>query len=529
MCGRTFIEQSDETGEFAPTPRDFLIDGFIECFAMAAISATRRIVLKRLCDRRPGMPEVALRFLLALWHRVLVVDCAPRTALELLLFLSARICRVDRSAAEHVSDVGQRATTSTRCISSLGLARRLAGCTPRQRELLPLAELAKELGVHVRTLQAAARTGRLETQFSVRSVFGRPMRFASRDAGEQFIARHYRCFSGQEICPAPLPTVPDDYDKRLRDVRRRRGLTQGALARCIGAAGKAVVYQWESRKRTPSPVLWQRVLDLRGLQQRDSGTGYAAAPYGPDIDRQNERTELEARLRSRTIRSEAARRARVILMLANGDSYSSDRSDAAVLPRLHQSVASAIPREAPGGAGVAPLQPAAVGADRRDGSAHSGEDAPSASRRQHALEYAQARALLKINHNHVAKAWQRAGLQPHRFERYMASDDPDFETKAADMIGLYLNPPQHAAVFAVDEKTAIQAWTGSTRCCRCRPAAPNATASSTTATERCRCLPPSIRSRAKCSGRLCPATPARRSSTSSATSSPASRAGARFM
>src|SRR5690606_33682343 len=39
----------------------------------------------------------------------------------------------------------------------------------------------------------------------------------------------------------------------------------------------------------------------------------------------------------------------------------------------------------------------------------------------------------------------------------IASNDPDFETKAADVIGLYLNPPQHAAVFCVDEKTAIQA------------------------------------------------------------------------
>src|SRR6476661_7523063 len=39
----------------------------------------------------------------------------------------------------------------------------------------------------------------------------------------------------------------------------------------------------------------------------------------------------------------------------------------------------------------------------------------------------------------------------------MQSDDPDFEAKAADVIGLYLNPPDHAAVFAVDEKTAIQA------------------------------------------------------------------------
>jgi len=65
--------------------------------------------------------------------------------------------------------------------------------------------------------------------------------------------------------------------------------------------------------------------------------------------------------------------------------------------------------------------------------------------------------LLQINHNHVAHAWQRAGLQPHRFERYLQSDDPDFEPKAADVIGLYVNPPQHAAVFAADEKTAIQA------------------------------------------------------------------------
>ena len=36
--------------------------------------------------------------------------------------------------------------------------------------------------------------------------------------------------------------------------------------------------------------------------------------------------------------------------------------------------------------------------------------------------------LLHIHHNLVGKAWRRAGLQPHRFERYMQSDDPDFET-----------------------------------------------------------------------------------------------------
>jgi transposase len=48
-------------------------------------------------------------------------------------------------------------------------------------------------------------------------------------------------------------------------------------------------------------------------------------------------------------------------------------------------------------------------------------------------------------------------LKPHRLDRYMASNDPAFEEKATDIIGLYMNPPQHAAVFCVDEKTAIQA------------------------------------------------------------------------
>jgi transposase len=64
---------------------------------------------------------------------------------------------------------------------------------------------------------------------------------------------------------------------------------------------------------------------------------------------------------------------------------------------------------------------------------------------------------LHISKDAVHRIWQKAGVKPHRLERYMASDDPDFETKAADIIGLYLNPPQHAAIVCVDEKSAIQA------------------------------------------------------------------------
>ena len=64
---------------------------------------------------------------------------------------------------------------------------------------------------------------------------------------------------------------------------------------------------------------------------------------------------------------------------------------------------------------------------------------------------------IKVSHMMVARVWKKHALAPHRLDGYLASNDPDFEAKAADIIGLYLHPPQHAAVFSVDEKTAIQA------------------------------------------------------------------------
>ena len=66
-------------------------------------------------------------------------------------------------------------------------------------------------------------------------------------------------------------------------------------------------------------------------------------------------------------------------------------------------------------------------------------------------------AALGLSHMRVARVWTKVGLQPSRRRHYMASDDPDFESKAAAIIGLYLKPPTHAVVFCVDEKTAIQA------------------------------------------------------------------------
>jgi DNA-binding XRE family transcriptional regulator len=57
--------------------------------------------------------------------------------------------------------------------------------------------------------------------------------------------------------------VPPNYASTLVGLRSRLGLSQQRLADKIGAAGKAVVYQWESGKRHPSAVFWLRIDRLR--------------------------------------------------------------------------------------------------------------------------------------------------------------------------------------------------------------------------------------------------------------------------
>jgi transposase len=171
----------------------------------------------------------------------------------------------------------------------------------------------------------------------------------------------------------------------------------------------------------------------------------------------SERAELRDRMRSRTLPAGDVRRARLILLWAEGKSYSAIRQalgcnpnyisrwkgrfEAERLAGLYSHYRGrAVEKRTPA------LEAKILEWTRRpppDGSTHW-------SSRKLARH-------LGISHMMVARVWQRAGLKPHRIERYMASDAPDFETKAADIIGLYVKPPQHAAVFCVDEKTAIQA------------------------------------------------------------------------
>ncbi len=171
----------------------------------------------------------------------------------------------------------------------------------------------------------------------------------------------------------------------------------------------------------------------------------------------SERTELRDRMRSRTLPAEDVRRARLILLLAQGKSYLAIRQVLGCNPNYISRWKGRFEVERL--AGLYSYHPGRA-VEKRTPALEARilewtrRPAPDGSTHWSSRKLAQH---LGISHMMVARVWQRAGLKPHRIERYMASDDPHFEFKAADIIGLYVKPPQHAAVFCVDEKTAIQA------------------------------------------------------------------------
>ena len=66
-------------------------------------------------------------------------------------------------------------------------------------------------------------------------------------------------------------------------------------------------------------------------------------------------------------------------------------------------------------------------------------------------------AAVGISEASVRRIWRSHGLKPHRVEAFKISNDPAFAEKLEDIVGLYLNPPEHALVLCVDEKSQIQA------------------------------------------------------------------------
>ena len=153
-----------------------------------------------------------------------------------------------------------------------------------------------------------------------------------------------------------------------------------------------------------------------------------------------ERQELASRSRARTLRARDVRRARLILMLADGSKYTT------IQERLGCTAVFISTWKARF------LEGRLEGLYGR----HQGSRQSASSQRLEARILNTTRkpppdgsthwttrklaAHLGISHMRVARVWARAGLKPHRFERYMASNDPDFEAKALDVSGLYLNP-----------------------------------------------------------------------------------------
>ncbi len=172
---------------------------------------------------------------------------------------------------------------------------------------------------------------------------------------------------------------------------------------------------------------------------------------------EEQRNELNKSAASRTLPAGDVFRARLILALADGETYSQ------IMTTL-QTTAPTISRwkqrfEEQGISGLDPQhkgsQPRVADAALQARIARKTLQKPGdGSTHWSCRKLAAAMGLSKST---VQRVWTQMRLKPHRLDGYMASNDPNFEQKAADIIGLYMNPPQHAAVFCVDEKTAIQA------------------------------------------------------------------------
>ena len=171
----------------------------------------------------------------------------------------------------------------------------------------------------------------------------------------------------------------------------------------------------------------------------------------------DERQTLDSFARSRKGRVDLSRRARAVLLLADGASYT------AVTAALGWSSATIAKWKARFEAQrLAGLWGRHQGSRPRIRTPRMEARILSWTRKPppHGATHWSTRTLgkhLGVPHTLIARVWHRAGLHPHRLERYVRSTDPAFEEKAADVIGLYLHPPQHAAIFCIDEKTAIQA------------------------------------------------------------------------
>ena len=185
-----------------------------------------------------------------------------------------------------------------------------------------------------------------------------------------------------------------------------------------------------------------------------------------------ERDRLQQILRTTSLSAGLVRRARVLLLLADGVSLRQIQAQTGMSPRRIQHWKRSWRTKGLDGLLDAPRsgRPKKLTVAKEAAILAATEERPPGS-----ITHWSTRRLarrLGLSNVTVMRVWHKAGLQPHRLRRYMASPDTNFEAKAKDILGLYLHPPENTAVFCVDEKTAIQALDRTQPALPLRPARP---------------------------------------------------------
>lgn len=169
-----------------------------------------------------------------------------------------------------------------------------------------------------------------------------------------------------------------------------------------------------------------------------------------------DRAMLESWLRAPSLAQGLALRAKVILASATGEGVRPMARRLGVSPNT-----VAVWRRRYRAEGMAGLQTKGrAGRPRRISSAKEQAVVSATLRKPAAATHWSARRLAKevrLSPATVHRIWQKYGLQPHRVETFKFSTDPAFDAKLADIVGLYLDPPERALVLCVDEKSQIQA------------------------------------------------------------------------
>lgn len=172
----------------------------------------------------------------------------------------------------------------------------------------------------------------------------------------------------------------------------------------------------------------------------------------------DQRKALEARARARRAPARSVERARIILLAAAGQQDRQISEQLKITPekaarwrnRFLDGGLAALDKDAPRPGRTPVITPARMREVIRKTTREKPDNGTHWSTRRMA-------AAMGLSEKSVRRIWQKHGLKPHLARSFKLSNDPEFAAKLETIVGLYLNPPEHAIVLAADEKSQIQA------------------------------------------------------------------------